>query len=140
MERFSARALRASPVSTEHEDLLVLKAGLAQLLRVLHLAHGKAADALRPEQPGHGRHPRAAAVAGEHAVDDRPRRPLLDDGQIVLDRSLFNDQLAHKDSPLFSLAGTPVQSAHTSGRVIPIHAILPLLGKNSNVAIREYLV
>ena len=89
----------------EHENLLVLKAGLAQLLRLLYVVHGKAADALRPQQLGHGHNARPAPVAGEHPVDDRPRRPLLDDGQVVLDRGLVDNQLAHIRIAPFCLLG-----------------------------------
>ncbi len=116
----------------EHEDLFVLKAGLAQLLRLLHLVHGKAADALRPEELGHGDDARPSAVASEDAVDDRPCGPLFDDGQVVLDRGPLDDQLAHKDSPLLSLWECGMCVCE-----IPIHSILPLPGKNSNGSRRD---
>ena len=83
----------------EHEDLLVHKAGLPQLLGLLHAAHGKAAHPLVPEHPGQGDQAGPAAVSGEDAVQGGPRRPLPNHRHVGPDSRFFNDQLSHVDAP-----------------------------------------
>ena len=124
------QVLQLLPVGggAEHEDLLVHEAGLAQLLRLLHIAHGEAADPLRPEEPGHGNDPRSAAVAGEHPVDDCPLRTFLDDGQVVLDCGLVDDQLAHRMAPFCLCRDIWAEI---------LSSILPPSGRNSNMEGRD---
>ena len=88
----------------EHEDLLVHKTGLPQLLGLLHAAHGEAAHSLVPEDPGHGRQSGAAPVPGEDAVKGSSLRPFSDHRHVGPDGSFFNDQLSHVDGSLLSVS------------------------------------
>ena len=75
----------------EHEDFLVYKASLAQCGGVRRLGHGKAADALVPQEPGHVHQTGASRVSGEGGVDGGTARPLPDHGDVLLDcLSLYN--------------------------------------------------
>jgi len=86
----------------QHQDLLVHKAGLAQLFGLCHITDGEMADALVPQQLGQRDKARPAPVAGEHGVDHGAFGVLFDDGEVVLECGLLNDQLAHgKRSLLF---------------------------------------
>ena len=120
----------------EHEDLLVHKTGLPQGLSFRHVVDRETTDALCPEQLGHGHDAGTAAVAGEYPIDNRPCRPLLDYGQIVLHCRFINNQLTHKVCPP-DVRGLPGPFDPVCGCALPIHVILPLSGENSNVAIRE---
>ena len=82
----------------EHEDLLLHKARLPQGGGLRRLADREAADALLPEHPGQLHQPGPVAVAGEHRVDHRLPRPLLDDADVVPQGFPLNDQRFHGPS------------------------------------------
>ena len=114
VERSSAAALRAIPVSDEptvHTTSSSMSCASSSRSTVgrsmssssstkpaLRRAAGEAADALLPEHPGQLHQPGPVAVAGEHRVDHRLPRPLLDDADVVPQGFPLNDQRFHGPS------------------------------------------